>query len=424
MKEYQRFVIELQDTVNKYHESPEKVWEKLAEKYVDGLASTELRKLVDLQTRRNSGAFFTESHLAERVLSELEPIFDDNSYIYDPAVGAGNLLIAVSNYLKARKISFNFTERLLGTDIHKEFVDAARLRLELQSILMKSHIGLKSIYKSFDIKVGNGLNENRFYKMATHIIVNPPFQKTMPTTRVNWANGSLSYASIFIDRIISNCNPGVSISAILPDVLRSGSNYEKWRVMVNNTCIVERIKLLGQFDQFADVDVFAIKMVKRVKKVNRRNDRFKLVNKKKSNLITLETLFDVCVGPVVEYRDPRKGPLRGYVVSRGLPGWEEVSNLTLKRRHSGKSFEGPFVVIKRTSRMGDVNRSVATIINVPEPVFVENHLIVLEPKSKTIKNCRALLKILQTDQVNNFINHEIRCRHLTTKVVSKIPITM
>jgi len=55
-------------------------------------------------------------------------------------------------------------------------------------------------------------------------------------------------------------------------------------------------------------------------------------------------------------------------------------------------------------------------------VYVDNHLIVLQPKKGGIANCRKLLKLLKTQSTDEWIDSQIRCRHLTVKVVSNIPL--
>ena len=57
----------------------------------------------------------------------------------------------------------------------------------------------------------------------------------------------------------------------------------------------------------------------------------------------------------------------------------------------------------------------------PNPVFVDNHLIVLKPISGTLRDCKKALAILKENQTNEWLDDKIRCRHLTVKIVSKIP---
>jgi len=426
MKEYNEFVQTLRLGVQTFVTTPKEFWKDTAIKYTDGLAADELRRLVNIETRREYGAFFTDSLLAKKVLELLKPSFTSKSFIYDPAVGAANLLIAVSDYIKKSGVNFNYKDHLLGTDIHTEFVEAAKLRLQINSLLnqSKSNISNKSLEFKKDISIipGDGLLQNAFYKKATHIFVNPPFNQITTEEKLSWSNGKVSAAALFIDKIIQHSNPRATIIAILPDVLRSGSRYEKWRAMVNKECTIEKTELLGQFDKYADVDVYAIIMTKRGKVV-RAITEYKKANTEKTNNTkkTINDMFDVCVGPVVDNRDAKKGPTLPYIVSRGLQGWSVQENVDLIRQYQGRSFKSPFVAVKRTSRMGDAQRAVATIINMPTPVFVDNHLIILKPISGTLRDCKKALEILKDKQTDYWLDDKIRCRHLTVKIVSEIP---
>jgi SAM-dependent methyltransferase len=408
MKNYNVFVDKLHLEFNNFLSSPKITWENKAMKYVDGLAAEELRRLVSIETRREYGAFFTDSELAKKVLQLLKPTFTRDSYIYDSACGAGNLLIAAADYFRKCDIQFDNKTHFLGTDLHQEFIEAAKIRFQINNLLKQPNIDLKKSNKVFNAKYdlisSNGLEKNHFYEK-------------------DWARGKVSAAALFIDRIIKFSNPGVSIIAILPDVLRSGTRYEKWRDMVNKECIIEKIELLGQFDKFADVDVYALLMTKRqvpdvTNSINKKAILKTTVDQKKS----IEDIFDICVGTVVDNRDPKKGVSNSYIVSKGLKGWTSQNDASLTRKHQGKSFKKPFVVIKRTSRMGDSQRAIATIINIPKPVFVDNHLIILKPKSGTLKDCKKILISLKDKRTDIWLNEKIRCRHLTVKVVSKIPI--
>ncbi|MEI3800067.1 MULTISPECIES: N-6 DNA methylase [unclassified Chitinophaga] len=421
MEKYSSFIESLKEVLKFDISSPSSEWRETAFHCVDGLAGSELRRLVPLQTRKENGAFFTDSKLATQVLNALQPEFDANSFVYDPACGAGNLLIAAAEFIIESGISLKLKKQLLGTDIHQEFVDASRLRLKIREVLLtcEPQVNNKKDVE-YKISLRNGLEFNNYYKLATHIFVNPPFNKIVYNGELNWAGGSVSNAALFIDKIIENTNPGVCIIAILPDVLRSGSRYAKWRKMVNETCEIQKIELLGKFDDFADVDVFAIKMLKRGKRATNGFEEFLPGNDAPQK--TVASMFNICVGRVVDYRDPKKGPLLGYVVSKGLRGWGEENCITFKRKHLGLAFISPFVVIKRTSRLGDSHRAIATIINDSNPVFVDNHLIVLQPKSGKLADCRKILKTLKSDKTDEWINNQIRCRHLTVKVVSNIPI--
>jgi hypothetical protein len=426
MIEYSEFVDKLKIELNSFSSTPKEIWEKTAIQYVNGFAAQELRRLISLENRRKDGVFFTDSLLAKKVLQILKPSFTKDSVIYDSACGAGNLLIAADAYFKQQKIKPANNNYLLGTDIHNEFVEAAKLRLQINNLLNHVDAGGTNIIlkqtENYLIKEADGLKKNDFYKSATHIFINPPFNQGIAGEKLGWASGKVSMAALFMYKVIEHANPGTSIMAILPDVLRSGSRYEKWRQLVKDSCKVETIKLLGQFDKYADVDVYAVKLTKRQNPVQIKEKKKSITTQKTGTHKILQDIFDICVGPVVDNRDPKVGPLHPYVVSRGLEGWSVQNQLLLTRQHKGKTFTSPFVVVKRTSRMGDAQRAVATIINIPGPVFVDNHLIVLKPISGTLRDCKKALLILKDSRTDEWLNDRIRCRHLTVKVVLEIPV--
>jgi hypothetical protein len=360
------------------------------------------------------------------VLQVLKPSFTSESFVYDAACGAGNLLIAVSDYIKQCNINFDSCTHLLGTDIHNEFVEAAKIRLLINGLLKQPNSkGYKkafAISQEYSITQGDGLQLNDFYKTATHIFVNPPFNQITIEEKLNWSKGKVSAAALFIDKIIQHSNPGTTIIAILPDVLRSGTRYEKWRRMVDKECKIKKTELLGQFDKYADVDVYAVMLTKRKETITINASSKAVKTKRSKHPKTIDDMFEVCVGPVVDNRDAKEGSSLPYIVSRGLQGWSVQTEIVLTRQHQGKFFISPFVVVKRTSRMGDAQRAVATIINILSPVFVDNHLIVLKPKSGKLKDCTKALSILKDKKTDEWLNDKIRCRHLTVKIVSKIPI--
>ncbi len=123
MKEYKEFVHQLQIGLKSFLLNPKDSWKEVAIKYVDGLAADELRRLIPLEKRREHGAFFTNSILAKQVLAKLGPRFDKQSIIYDPACGAGNLLISAYDIMHDLNIISQGENQLLGTDVNSGKVD-------------------------------------------------------------------------------------------------------------------------------------------------------------------------------------------------------------------------------------------------------------------------------------------------------------
>ena len=208
------------------------------------------------------------------------------------------------------------------------------------------------------------------------------------------------------------------IIAILPDVLRSGTWYEEWRNYIEKNTEIVNINLYGQFDAWTDVDVFVIEFIVN----NGTSSSFTNWVKIQSEVnTTISDKFNLSTGPVVDYRDPNEGPTVKFIKPKGLDTWKTISSVSTTRKFKGRTYNSPFVVVRRTSRKGDLFRAVGTIINVDQPIAVENDLIVLVPKDGRIETCEKLLEILKDERTNKWINEAIRCRHLTIKSLADLP---
>ena len=394
---------------------------------LDGEPGKALRNTVGLAKLRSAGAFFTGSNLAQLALSGFPPQSEKAVY-YDPAAGAGDLLLAVANSFEIRPTlpeTLRFWgEMLAGNDIYEEFVRATRARLAILAVSLGarwesvSSNDLKSFFPH--IRRQDSLSNSNGFISADRIVMNPPFSMIDSASNSSWAKGKVTAASLFIDTAIQNASPGTRITAILPEVLRSGSRYTRWRRMVEDWTIIEKIQPYGIFDEYVDIDVFIMDLVV----TGSQNSASAISWTPEQAFDTTKRVRDyffVHVGPVVPHRDACKGPERLFIHAKSLPKWRIVNSISETRRYNGRVFEPPFVVIRRTSRPGDKNRAIGTIISGKSEVAIENHLIVLAPRDNTLSTCRSLLDRLQSDHTNLWLNQRIRCRHLTTTAVGEIP---
>ena len=124
---------------------------------------------------------------------------------------------------------------------------------------------------------------------------------------------------------------------------------------------------------------------------------------------------------MVPHRHAEAGPLVAYVHARSLPPWTECTKIAENRKFTGRLFQPPFVTVRRTSRPGDKKRAVASLVLSDEPVAVENHLLVLLPRDGTASTCKQLLARLRSAKTDDWINRRLRCRHLTTAVLTDMP---
>lgn len=388
-----------------------------------------LRTLLSIDEMREAGSFFTGKKLAELNILNVD-LSNDNqsSVVLDPTCGAGNLLIASTSFFNVYPtLSQTLTQwgkRLYGFDLYESFIDAAKLRIIFEAI-NRGVIKDCSLEEAMDylnnINVRDVMSlDHNALKDISHIVMNPPFSSwESPKTGI-WKQGRVNAAGIVLEHVLLHAPKGAKISAILPDVLRSGSRYSNWRKFISKSVNAD-VKTLGRFNPKTDVDVFLLYgEIYESNKEIRWNER---VLSDKNTVVSDH--FDVRVGPLVAYRDPLEGINAPYIHSKNSPPWSTIDKFTEYRKFNGRLIETPFVVIRRTSSPSDKERVIATLVACPfSKVAVENHLIILKPKSGLLDDCRWLLTKLRSDSVNAYINDVIRCRHLTVGVVKEIPTSL
>lgn len=391
-------------------------------------ASLAVGKLISHVSRSQHGIFFTPSHIGDLIVTlALDDIEDDCSF-YDPACGAGNLLLRVAREYKIKEsleatVAF-WGEKFGGCDIHAEFVYAAKLRLVhlaayrhgFPNISEKRLDELVKLFHKFQVGdyIKRGLGSD-----FDCIIANPPFGHVIVDDGCKWSSGRTQLAAIFFDEMVKRGKAGQKIIAILPDVLRSGTRYDRWRSFVSSELVSVTVHSYGRFARDVDVDVFilqaqvggdtATENIQWVSALEEAGDQ------------TIGSLFSVKVGTVVPFRLDGKGSWAPYLTSKNCPSGGEV-RLAKKIRFKGTKFTSPFLVIRRTSNPSDRNRIVVTLVDFDEPVAVENHLIVLKPLDGCVDTCRELMEFLSTAAALDQLNQRIRCRHLTTRSIMELKI--
>lgn len=395
---------------------------------LDGQPSAVLKRLMPLAVLRATGAFFTGERLSRRTVKLLAPTISEGSVIFDPACGAGDLLLAATHYLPLEGSLRSTLERwgpqLAGRDIHSEFVAAAVLRIALAAVRRGARVDDES--RSFasllgEIRAGSCLDDADALPRATHIVMNPPFAPMAAREGCPWAAGSVNSAAVFLERMVRLAQPGTQVAVILPDVLRSGARYARWRALLESRLRITRVETVGQFAPDVDVDVFLLAgEVAGAALVNVGVCHWQAA--KKAGQV-VDDLFEVHVGALVPYRDEHRGPWRPVLVPRDLPPWGTVHATRARRRFSGRTENGPFVVVRRTSRPGDVARALGTIVVLREPAIVENHLLVLRPRDGRLRTCRRLLASLRRRETTQWLDQRIRCRHLTVGAVRELPLS-
>ncbi|MEZ8055382.1 MULTISPECIES: N-6 DNA methylase [Vibrio] len=383
-----------------------------------------LRECLTIDEMREAGSFFTGSKLAASAVNSFQSPITFDSVVLDPTCGAGNLLIECSRRLGVESTLSETLNKwgkvLWGFDIHESFVEATRLRIVIEA-LNRGVVKDCSIEDALEflnnIKCQNALSVSpESLTNVTHAIMNPPFTRWPSPKEYYWKEGKVNAAGVIFDKYLRMLSEGCYVSAILPDVLRSGSRYEGFRSFCSSI-LEAQCSVWGRFNTKTDVDVFVLSGVAKEEGISQIT-WFEDIGE----YIPLSERYDVRIGPLVAYRDPEEGDLYPYFYPKNSPTWHTVTEPTEFRRFSGKVLNPPFVVVKRTSSPSDRFRASATIINLKEAVAIENHMIVIKPKSSTLRDCKKILKILKSSQTNDFLNERIRLRHLTVSVIKDIPI--
>ena len=390
---------------------------------LNGGVMASLIEEADLDDLRAHGVFFTPSTLADSCLSRwTQPSFTPR-LIVDPACGAGDLLLAAARALPihgtVRSTLRSWGTKLAGTDVFHEFARTARARLALLARARGArHDGsrLKLSELLPRIRKGDGLQSTEHLQQASHVILNPPY--TLRQMSHDWRIGRGSMAAEFVEHCLATCAAGTHITAILPEVLRTGTSYSAWRGMVGQRAQLVRIESKGRFGAFCDVDVFVAHLVVGAHTATATWDRATSPRGR-----TIGDLFDVRVGRVVPHRhEEGRGATAAYLHARNSPAWGTVRRISEHRAFQTVPFEPPFVVIRRTSRPGDAFRAIPTVVTGSRPVQVENHLFVLSPRDGQLRTCELLLGALQDTRTTEWLDERIRCRHLTSSAVSGIPL--
>lgn len=404
---------------------------------LNGAASDALNATFTRSERSGDGIFFSGHTLSKAVASRLKDRIRAGASVADPTCGAGDLLLGCMAFAPLGEnfdttIS-DWTARIIGLDIHQEFAATTRARLTLLAAEMHRRNGLViSKSEKFDgafsnVRHANFFDEVQHVANADCVVMNPPFYNDDASYKCSWSSGKKQIAAQFVDRVLVQGKPGQEIVAVLPDVLRSGTRYARWRSQVEQRAEILDTHVYGRFDKKTDVDVFVLHLRKRATVANidiqSRSDWNCEHTKSliRSASPALQEFFSVSVGAVVPHRHKNSGQWYHYLSVVTAPPNRETAG-SGKKRTTGSVHQAPFVVVRRTSSPSDSRRIVATLVCGEEKFAVENHLIVIQPTDKSVASCRKLMKLFEQDYVEDWINRTIRCRHLTTKALKLLPL--
>jgi len=398
---------------------------------LNGAVARQLRDSVLTSKLQEKGAFFTPAHLKAAALAPVLAEGIPEWTTWDPACGAGDLLLGVAQHLPVlpslvATIS-SWSACLFGSDIEPVFLRAARARLVLaaydRGARRTPRTSIRPLSELFPgLRFQDALDPAAKQPLTSFVVLNPPFIDVPSPDRCAWSSGSTSAAAVIVERCLVLSQPGTRIVAILPDVLRSGSRYSAWRRMVESHAELRRIQVYGIFDPTADVDVFVLDVAvtagQGLRSEATEDPRWRGVD---TGGGTLGDFCTVSVGAVVPHRHEEVGPDRPYLHSSDAPPWGTVGEGLPRRRFAGTVFKPPFVVVRRTSSPGDVQRPVGTLVIGTEPVAVENHLLVVRPKHGRVRICRKILEVLRDPAAREWLDRRIRTRHLTVAALRELP---
>jgi len=390
---------------------------------LNGEASTLLRRAISLTSRRDAGCFFTSAELADRLLEGTAPAAW--ATIADPACGAGDLLLAAARHLPlqrgVRSTLRAWGRLLVGRDLDDELVRTARARLALLASARherRATLDERELARLLPgIRRGDGQAVD--FDRPVLMLLNPPYGSTL-TGNTGWGRGRLGRAAIFTADVVERLPDQSELLAILPDVLRSGSNYRNWRAHLSRLLRIETMDLHGQFDAWTDIDVFILRATIEPK----RSSPAEWQPSEAPSSVRLGDLVEVRVGPVVPHRDPDTGPRSPYIEAHDLPlGGRFGADAARRRHHPGRRFQPPFVAVRRTSRPDQTQpRALGVLVEGTEPVLVENHLLVCQPIDERALSCGELLDVLADPVTSAWLDARIRCRHLTVRALRDVPM--
>lgn len=395
------------------------------EKLLNDAVSEELRKRVPLIDRQNMGAFFTGRTLRQRALQHLDNNPETPS-VLDPACGAGDLLLGYAERLAVKEdISHTLQDwenKLFAFDLQQNFIKIAKSRL----VLLAHHRGAKALSNK-DLQVKDTFKnltqadalQLKSWPQTEEIAINPPYIYIQSENECDWTSGIVSAAAVFIEHCIKKSPQSTRIIGILPEVLRTGTRYKRWRELITSERKLSRSEIYGAFDPQADVDVFILEIMARD---DNAPDTCCWSEHTSDSEKKISDLFHVCVGSVVPHRDEEAGELCAYIHTRDAPPWGAITEAPAYREFQGTTHCAPLVIVRRTSSPSDKNRAIGTLVTCPGKIAIENHLIVLKPKNQSIDDCIELLHSLQNESTNDWLNTRIRCRHLTVSAVKEIPL--
>lgn len=373
-----------------------------------------------LLDRRAHGIFFSGPKWA-KILSSKIDISKWERFV-DPSVGTGDLLLEICANLPL-ELSFcetvrSWSRRLLAIDLRESFLRITWFRIQMLALRRhrvtdpNTNGILLALPETF--VAGDSLAIKFQLNASDCVIMNPPYQRVVAGDHSFVGRGKRSAAALHIEHVLLHSMPGTGIVALLPDVLRSGSSYNKFRNEIYQRVDVNSFEAFGNFGNDADIDVAVLVGTVKQRDVNQEVSMA-------DNSLTLSEKFNVCVGSVVPHRTEATGEQYPYLTAKNAKVGSVISVTVETAAYAARLERGPFVIVRRTSSPSDRKRARATLVSAETDFYVENHLLIISPKDRSITECENLIKVLEDARTDQWLNQHIRCRHLTVGALKSLP---
>ncbi len=228
---------------------------------LNGMPYKAFRQSFAIEHRRELGTFFSGPEIARELASALHAKMPEGGLALDPTCGIGDLLIAFAEFLPLAaslpETLRSWGEQLAGIERREDLVAMTKARLVALARSRGDCDPISSLDEIFPhIVVGDMCRESKRIAKAGGILFNPPFGGISNHGISEWGTGKLSTAAIFLDALMEARTPETPIAAVLPEVLRCGSRYSRFRARISGAGVSGTFRSYGRFDAWTDVDVF------------------------------------------------------------------------------------------------------------------------------------------------------------------------
>ena len=202
---------------------------------MNSLTSSSIQYLenTSLQYRKKMGQYFTPASITDIIFKHIT--LPDNSVVFDPAVGSGELLCAAYKH--------NPNINLIGFDVDNNVLKIAKHNNPSATIVKHS------VYDKPPTELLNTVD---------YIIMNPPYfqiPKNFPNNKdFTIMNGRVNIFGLFFERYTSLLKEGGHLIAIVPPSMNNGAYFVKLREYILNNYVIDNLIVLRNSEMFIDAN--------------------------------------------------------------------------------------------------------------------------------------------------------------------------